>query len=118
MKNPMDQEDQLCNIIKWRAKRRPERTVALGDSLARLFEKRISPKQARFEPIAQAWSQLLPAELAEHCRIAGIDGGKLRVKVDSPAYMHELGLCSSQLLEQLQQLCPRASVREIKLSIG
>ncbi|MHC4642686.1 MAG: DciA family protein, partial [Planctomycetota bacterium] len=93
-------------------------TVRLGDVTTELMKSRISPQQARFGPIAELWTMLLPDELRRHCRIVGFSGGQLKVQVDSPAYRYELQLCSSELLSELQQECPRAHIKKIKFVVG
>lgn len=112
----MDEDERLCNVIKWRM--RPDRAEKLGDTLSRFMEGWVSPRQARFGPVIEMWGQLLPAELSRHCEIADISGGKLKVRVDSSSYMYELQLCSSELLINLQRLCPRARIKQIKFVIG
>jgi predicted nucleic acid-binding Zn ribbon protein len=74
----------------------------------------ISPKQARFSAVKKIWTQLLPAEVQQHCRITDISGGQLKIKVDLPAYIYELKLCSSELLEQINNQCPRAGIKQIR----
>jgi len=114
----MDEGEQLRNIIKWRTKQKLNKTTRLGDVVKQLMENRVSPRQARFEAIAEVWSRLLPAEVHSHCEIADISGGQLRVLVDSPSYVYDLRLCSPELLEELQQQCPRARIKKIKFTIG
>ena len=114
----MDEGEQLRNIIRWRTKRKLNKTTRLGDVVKQLMENRVSPRQARFEAIAEVWSRLLPAEVHSHCEIADISGGQLKVLVDSPSYVYDLRLCSPELLEELQQQCPRARIKKIKFTIG
>jgi len=114
----MDEGEQLRNIIKWRTKRKLNKTTRLGDVVKQFMENRVSPRQARFEAIAEVWSRLLPAEVHNHCEIADISGGQLKVLVDSPSYVYDLRLCSPELLEELQQQCPRARIKKIKFTIG
>jgi len=114
----MDEDQQLRNIIRWRTKSNSNRTARLGDAVKQLMENQISPQQARFGPIAELWSRLLPAELCQHCKLADLSGGQLKVLVDSPTHLYELQLCSSQLLEELQQQCPRARIKKIKFAVG
>jgi len=113
-----NEDEQLRGTVKWQRKRHLDRAVRLGDVAKELMENRISPQQARFGPISELWSQLLPDELRRHCKIAGISGSQLRVLVDLPAYMYELQLCSSELLSELQRQCPRAHIKKIKLVVG
>ncbi len=114
----MNEEEQLRCTVKRQKQRHPDRAVRLGDIAKELMENRISPRQARFGSIPDIWSQLLPAELRRHCKIADISGGQLKVLVDLPAYRYELQLCSSELLSELQRQCPRAHIKEIKLVVG
>ena len=114
----MNGVEQLRNVVKWRTKSNPNKTTKLGDAVKQLMENWISPQQAKFESVFELWSRLLPAELCQHCKIADISGGQLKVLADSPSYVHELRLCSSELLEELQQQCPRAKIKKIKFVIG
>jgi hypothetical protein len=131
MRYVMDESGQLGNHASLRCapklsgcgvkrRTRPEsnKAVRLGDVLGELMEGQISPRQARFESIVDLWCQLLPVELRQHCEITDISGGRLKVLVDSPSYANELRWCSSQLLEELKQRCPRARIKEIKFTVG
>jgi predicted nucleic acid-binding Zn ribbon protein len=114
----VDEGEQLRKAVKWRAAPRADNTVSLGDVLSGLIENHVSPQQTRFGLITEAWSQILPAELCQHCRIADVSGGRLKVVADSPSHVYELQLCSSELLEELSQRCPRARIKEIKFTVG
>jgi predicted nucleic acid-binding Zn ribbon protein len=83
-----------------------------------LVDEQIFPKQVRFSQVAEVWSRLLPAQLAGHCKIVELSGGQLDVQVDSPSYMYELQLCSSELLKELQRQCPKARLTRIKLVVA
>lgn len=98
--------------------RREDRSVRLGDVLQKVMAERISPLQARFGELADAWSDVVPQELYEHCEIVDVIGGELKVCVDSSPYVYELRLCSSELLEELQRRCPRARLKRIKFVVG
>lgn len=82
------------------------------------MDEQIFPKQARFSQIAEVWSRLLPTQLAGHCEIVELSSGQLDVQVDSPSYMYELQLCSSELLKELQRQCPKARLTRIKLVVA
>ena len=111
----MDKEEQFRNIVKWRTRPKRAKAVKLGDTVKQYMDGGILPIQEKFGPIVELWSQLLPSELCQHSRIADITGGRLKIMVDSPSYMHELRLCSGQLLEQIQQRCPRARITKIDI---
>lgn len=111
------EEQKLRDICKWR-KRKRYSVKSLGDMAGELFERNISPKHAKYEKISQIWEELLPRELAKHCWIDNFNGGHLKVKVDSPAYLYELKMCSESLLEELNRNFAGARIREIKLSLA
>jgi hypothetical protein len=114
----MKEQEQLQQTMKWRAKRHMDEAVRLGNVTKKLMENRISPQHARFGSIADVWDQLLPAELRRHCKITDISGGQLKVAVDLPVYKYELQLCSSDLVSELQQQCPRAHIKKIKFVVA
>ena len=114
----MDEDERLRNAVEWRRSPKSQTTIRLGQVVQQLMTEQISPRQARFSQVAAVWSQLLPAELCRHCEIVDISGGQLEVQVDSPSYVYELQLCSSELLEELQRQCPKARLTKIKFVVG
>lgn len=95
-----------------------ERTVRLADVVQEVLEDRILPQQSRFSSVMDAWQDLVPAELKQHSRVVDLVAGVLKVMVDSPAYVYELQLCRSALLNELQQQCPQAGIKGIQLAVG
>ena len=114
----MDQQQYLRDIVKWRKPKKPKSGVLLSEMLGEILEKQISPKQGVYDTISYAWEQLLPDQLRQHCKIVDINAGRVKVKVDNPSYLHEFRLCSCQLLEELQKLCPKARVKKIDFSLS
>lgn len=114
----VDEGEQLRRAVKWRTAHRAERAVSLGDVLSGLMENQVAPQQTRFGLITEALSQMLPAELYQHCRIVDVSGGRLKVTVDSPSYVYEMQLLSSELLEEFARQYPRARIKEIKFAVG
>ena len=111
----MDELEQLQNTLKYRRAKIRNNTTKLCDTAQKFLTKQVASKLIKYGAVVEIWNQLLPEELCRHCEIVGISGGKLRVKVDSPAYKYELQLCSSELLKELQQQCPKARLTEIKI---
>jgi hypothetical protein len=110
--------EQLRTTVQCRAVQGPGRTERLGEALNELMENWISPQQARVASAVELWDSLLPAELRWHCKITEISRGQLKILVDSPSYVYELQLCSSELLAQLQQQCPQAHIKKLKFIVG
>ncbi len=92
--------------------------VKLGDVARLVMDRHISPRQSRFGDIAEVWAEILPDELCRHCEVVDASGGQLKVRVDSPSYMYELQLCSSELLEEMRRRRPRARLTRIKFVAG
>ncbi|MBN2456741.1 MAG: DUF721 domain-containing protein [Sedimentisphaerales bacterium] len=90
----------------------------LGDAIAKLMAGDLQSKCEKFEVVAESWDELVPPEVRGHCRIAGISSGQVRIAVDSPAYLYQMRLVSSELLPMLQQLCPMARFRKIDCFVG
>ena len=113
-------EDELLRkLIKWkRTVKTPSRTVRLSDTISQIMQKHISPKYDKYGPLFENWELLLPPELARHCKIAAVNNGQLRIKVDAPAYGNEIRLCQAELVEQLKEKCPKARIRNIKIVVG
>lgn len=113
----MDEIERLQNTLKCRRTRKTYSAADLGQVAQQLLDTQISPRQAVFSGVAEAWSGMLPDELARHCEIVDISAGRLVVQVDSPSYAYELQLCSSELLDELRQQCPRARLTRIKFVV-
>lgn len=101
-----------------REQRRNGGAVRLSETLQTVLTEQIRPLQAKFGELADVWSEVVPKELCEHCKIVDAACGQLKVCVDSPAYMYELQLCSSELIKELQRQCPRARLKRIKFVLG
>ena len=114
----MDEIERLQNTLRCRRSRKPYSAAGLGQVAQQLLDRQISPRQAVFSEVAETWSEMLPAELGRHCEIVDISAGLLKVQVDSPSYMYELQLCSSELLDELRQECPRARLTKIKFVVA
>jgi len=80
------------------------------DRRDKLFRKNVS--------VVQAWKQLLPEELYNHCKLVGISAKVLRVAVEPGPYMHEMQLLSEELLEHLRSQCKGCGITKIKFLPG
>lgn len=90
----------------------------LGELVNMIMETKITPCRTRIDPVAEAWSHIVPPGLRSHCCIQEIKGSTLKVNVDSSTYLYELQLCAQALLQELQSQVPQAGLRYIKLRLG
>jgi hypothetical protein len=110
--------EQTPLVIAGQASMRSQGSQQLGDTLVELMARHIAPRRTRFGQVDAALAALLPAELLNNCRIAGVQGGRLKVLVRSPAHLFELRLCSSELIKELAVRCPRAKIERIDIVVG
>ncbi len=114
----MNRSEWQHSVANGRIRRKANQAVKLDSAIEELVNSRISPQQKIFDSVSGLWNSLLPAELERHCKIDDISEGILKARVDSPPYMHELRLCSAELLEVLQKRCPRARIKMIKIFLA
>ena len=70
------------------------------------------------DSVTRALEGLLPPAMRGHCHVGEISGGSVKIVVDSASYMYELQLCKTELLEELQRLCPGAGLRRIHVMMS
>ena len=114
----MNRGGQLDRLRGGRRGRRANGAVRLGEVVQRVMDEQISPRRSRLVAVAHIWREMLPSELCRHCEIVDVSGGQLKVRVDSPSYMYELQLCSSELLEEMQRQYPQARLKSVKFVVG
>ncbi len=104
---------------KTQTRRRSQPTI-LGDAIAEVMECRGGSILQRYETASQMClllPQILPPELAQHCRVADFSGSVLTVEADSPAYMYELRMSCHQLIEHIRREHPEAGIRNIRFKL-
>jgi hypothetical protein len=97
---------------------RMQEAPLLGEVLGKIIVKRLSVRHEQTLQLEQAWAEILPPDLAAHCRIEEFSTGTLKVAVDGPGYMHELRLCKKDLCSEINRAVPGARIRDMKLVIG
>jgi predicted nucleic acid-binding Zn ribbon protein len=95
-----------------------ENVTLLGEVLGPMVNERLSTRYEQSVKLQQRWNEILPPELAEHCRIEEFSAGVLKVIVDGPGYMHELRLCKEELCGELSAAVLGVKIKDIKLLIG
>ena len=113
MERYVDEDELLAGAVSWQ-RRRKETTSSLGDSGRKFLGYNLRRLQGNAK-IVDAWQELLPEEMGEHCNITKIKGGVIEVEVDSGSYMHEMRLMSGELVEHLRDICGRGKIKKIKL---
>lgn len=95
-----------------------EKIPLLGEVLGKIMDERLSVRHEQAMQLEQAWAEILPPNLAAHCRIDEFSPGTLKVVVDNPGYMHELRLCKNDLCGEINRAVPGAKIKDIKLVVG
>ena len=113
----MDEDELLNNIVRWRAVRQHRQAQSVGAIFDKYIEKGLQ-RHRRQGRLVDLWEELLPQELARHCKLVSLLRGVLKVEVESGPYMFEMQNICQELLEKLRQYCPGARVDSIKLVAG
>jgi len=66
--------------------------------------------------LERIWENILEKEDIKHTRILGMNQGKVLVVVDSPAWMYQMRMKKTRLLQKLIDEIP--DVKEIRFKIG
>lgn len=91
----------------------------LGGDMVSFFKQSVQKRQTRLGKIAQAWQQLIPEMLCEHCALESLHRGTLTVIVDSSAHLYELKqLLLAGVESQLRLVCKSTGLRKISLKPG
>jgi hypothetical protein len=117
MDERLEQEAALrrLNRVKRHA---PPPADALGPDVIAFF-KQVEKRQARFGKIGDAWRQLVPQLLQEHCAFESYSRGTLTVLVDSSSHLYDLKqLLLSGLEKQFFVACKAQGLRKITLKSG
>jgi hypothetical protein len=112
------QDSELRRLHKVKQKVVPP-LEALGPELLNFFKQNIQKRQTKLGMISEAWAQLIPDLLQDHCCLDGFSAGTLRVVVDSSSHLYELKqLLLSGLQKQLLIACKSAGLKKINLKPG
>ena len=114
-----DWTDQKLRRISQARQGRRSQARPVGDFLARYVNQKVVQQQGRLARLQEAWIQLLPVELSEHCRPRSLRAGRLYVEADDASTIFELDqMLKEGLLEQLRESCPRIAISQVKLVRG
>ena len=113
MDSKRDEDSFLKHALDWQKK--PKVTTSKFGVSGNSYFKHNLRKLEKNAKIVDAWNELIPAGLEDHCRLKSIESGVVELEVDAGPYMHELRLMTKDLLEHLREMCGRTSVKRIKL---
>ncbi len=97
----------------WRE--RDDRTAQLDDIYAGFFDKRYARPHRQLSQIAEIWSRLVPAPLAEKTALRSLHRGVLTVAVDDSATLYQLDRLLRGGVEQQIKRQSGGALRRIKL---
>lgn len=112
----MDDEGRLL-LTATRRRTRAKKATRLGLCTKAYLDEQDARLQRNCS-VVDIWRQVLPTTLHEHCRLAGIAGGVLRVVAEPGPYMHEMRMVSGELLEHIQNRCRGAGIKKIVVVAG
>lgn len=91
-----------------------KRTASIKDAL-NLFLKKVAGPAVKNVSVPDAFEQIIGPNLALNCQIDSITAGIMKVKTKPGPPFFELRSAAGQIIQQLNQHCPSANIRQIKL---
>ena len=64
------------------------------------------------------WERCVGVMIARHAQPQSFRGGKLLLIVDSPAWMQQLILLKTEIIEKLNKILDNSAIKDIKLKLG
>jgi predicted nucleic acid-binding Zn ribbon protein len=110
----MDGEFVLEQANRKIAGRRPAEQMPLGQDVYNCLSRLVKNTKKNMD-VLSVFNQIAGDEMAEHCRPDSIGAGVLRIKVKPGPYMFHMRNRTDEILKQLQEACPSANIREIRL---
>jgi hypothetical protein len=112
------QSQELSRLSRFK-KHSPKSADPLGTELIEFFKHSVARRQSRLVKIAEAWAELVPEFLSDHCALESYTKGTLTVFVDSSSHLYELKqLLLAGLERQLFFGCKSSGLRKIVLKAG
>jgi len=111
----MDPLERAIRSARIQRRRPGDSATRLADMLGALMSVVLEPGHERFSVLAEAWEHVLPPEMLEHCKVAGLADGRLTVAVAGSAHRYEMQMRSAELLAELKRRCPAARLKKIEL---
>jgi hypothetical protein len=110
--------DELRRLNQHKSRQMPA-GHPLGVELIDFFRQSVARRQTKLVKLAEAWTDLVPALLSEHCALEGFSKGTLTVLVDSSSHLYDLKqLLLAGLQDQLLLACKSTGLRKIALRPG
>lgn len=91
---------------------------ALGDELGRLMGRPGWAERMGAAQVASRWSEIVGAELAQHCEPVRTAGRVLTVRAESSAWATQLRYFTTHIAEQVDAVLGAGSVREVRIVVG
>mgnify|MGYP005844105531 CR=1 FL=1 len=113
MDQNFNEDELLRGAVSWQKRRRPT-TSSLGETGHKFLGSNLR-RLKKSAAVVDAVQQLLPEEMALHCRIAKVEKGIIVFEVEPGPYMHEMRVMIAELLEHLKEKCGRNNIKNIKL---
>ncbi|MGI8754785.1 MAG: DciA family protein [Acidimicrobiales bacterium] len=90
----------------------------LPDLLDRVLAGLGAPSVAHVVVIHERWAEVVGAEMVAHCSPVSVEGGRLRIAVDSPAWASHLRWSETEILARLDGLIGPGTVTSIHPRFG
>jgi len=97
----------------------PTRPANLPAVYQKVFSRLGLAERLRETTLRESWAEVVGPVLEAHCHPGIVRSGKLYVKVDHPAWLHDITMShKKEILAAVQNRFPHLKIRELVLRIG
>jgi predicted nucleic acid-binding Zn ribbon protein len=109
-------QSHLDGLRERRNRKDPDLSLSF---LAGQFKREVQKPFEQLGKLTEIWSELVPADLASHTRLEGLNRGVLRVSVDSSGRLYELDrLLRGGVLDELITRHKGKALRRVDLKVA
>jgi hypothetical protein len=95
----------------------PGEPQRLGDSLDRVLQGLGAPPAAVLARLTREWPGVVGAEVAEHAWVVGVEGDRLVIGVDEPAYVTHFRFLAPGVREWLDDVVGAGAIRAVDVAV-
>jgi predicted nucleic acid-binding Zn ribbon protein len=99
------------------SKKKPSNIEGINEILGRLKEQSLLGKQLELSLIWEQWEQIAGPALSKHGTPYAVDEGQLRVRVDSPVWMHKYAYHKWRIIKEINRRARKELISDLFVTL-
>lgn len=95
--------------------RRPRK---MSDMISKITARYGVGSRQSHHQIQGVFDQIVGTNMANHCRVGGLNRGVLEIQVSHPVINQQLGMRRHEIIEKLKQKLPNEKIRDLRFRSG